>query len=476
MMRNIKNISELPGHPDPVIMEPDLSRVHEIFEGLADRYGKIFTVQFANRPMVVVADAKPLNFILCKRPELFGPYRRNSRILEAIKADGIETADGHDWKRQREIIAVSMESSYLARYFKNIKAVTDDLKSRWVAYGDNLSQTDLEAEIFGFSISVFTAIMFGDMADMPPGEREIAGNLLFNLAAVLSGRIDALLPQMHLESFSEDKDFEEEIKGILSVIENLVVHNRNILAGNNGTGKAGNQLQVLIETMEEEGLDIHTVKLTENILQILLASEPTTADTLLRVLHYIAANPHVQKEIQDEVDALSGQCGVIEDIKDIKKLKCIDAVILETMRISSVSRLVLVEAKTDLLLEDIEVPSGTPLVLLIAYCGLDKENFHQAAVFDHQRWRNESRVESKPHNSKAALGFGAGPRSCPGRGLAMLVMKTVIAMICKNFQIRRIPGKPVSKDTPFPLGFTIEIRDKGYDFPEIEIGEVDNVY
>lgn len=481
IMSIIKKISELPSHPDPVIMEPDLTRVHEIFEKLADRHGKMFTVQFADQLMMVVADAKILNFIVCKRPELFGPYRRNSRILEAIKTDGIETADGHDWKRQREIIAASMESIYLAQYFETIKAAVEALRNRWITYGENLAEINLEAEIFGFSISVFTSIMFGDMADMPADEREAAESLMFNLVSVLGKRIDALLPQMHLENISEDKDFEEAIKKLLTVIENRIAHSRNILAGNNKTGKIRSQLQVLMETIEKEGLANHDVKLTENILQLLLAAEPTTADTLLRVLHCIAENPQAQKDIQDEVYALLGDCSHIEDFKDIKKLKCIDAVILETMRIASSSRLVLVEAKTDLLLEDIEVPSGTPLVLLIAYCGLDAENFHQAAVFDHRRWQRESKAESEPHNSKAALGFGAGPRSCPGRGLAMLVMKTVLAMICANFQIRRVPETPLSNETmskhqPFSLGFTLKFRDRHHDFIAIESREIDNVY
>ncbi|MDO8844057.1 cytochrome P450 [Methylicorpusculum sp.] len=463
-----KNISELPCHPDPVTMKPDLDRAHEIFEQLADQYGKIFMVQFANQPMVVVSDAKLINFVLCKRQELFGPYHRNSKILEAIKSDGIEAADDHDWKQQREIIAASMESSHLNRYFENIKAVTEDLKNRWIAYGENLSKTDLEAEIFGFSISVFTAIVFGDMADKPEDERETAKNLLHNLLVILSKRIDALLPQMHLESFTRDKDFDEQIKEVLIIIESLIAHNRNLLTDNNGTGKAANMLQVLIEIMEEKGVDIRNVKLIENILLILLASEPTTADTLLRVLHYIGANPQVQKEIQDEVDAILGKCDIIENIKDIKKLRCIDAVIYESMRMSPVARFVLVEAKVDLLLDDIEIPCGTPLVLLIAYCAMDEENFHQAATFEHRRWCSESK-EDFSHNNKAFLGFGAGPRSCPGRGLAMLVMKTVLAMICGNFQICLVSGKPVldetvSKDKPFPLDFTVEIRGKNHDF------------
>lgn len=459
----INTIFELPSHPDPVMMDPDLNRAHEIFEGLAARYGKMFVVQFAGQPMVVVADAKPLNFILCKRPELFGPYRKNSGILQAIRSDGIETADDNDWRLQRELIATSMESSYLAEYFETVKEVTEALRQRWLGYGEHLSESDFEAEIFGFSASIFTMIMFGDMSYLPRDEKEAAGSLLINLAAVLGGRIDELLPQMHLENFSENKDFEVEIKNIVGIVENLIGYNKNLLARNDGGGAAKNLLQVLIGIMNAKGLSARQVKLTENVLQILLASEPTTADTLFRVLRYLAENPEVQTEIRNEVDAVSGKRGVIENIKDIKKLKFVDAAIMETMRIASVSRLVLVQAKTDLLLEEVEITGGTPLVLLTAYCGLEEENFHRADVFDYQRWHRDSRVDAEPHNGKAALGFGVGPRSCPGRGLAMLVMKTAVAMICGNFQIRLVGGKAApdgipSEGRPLPLGFTLELR------------------
>lgn len=460
----INTISELPSHPDSINLEPDLSRAHEVFERLAEGYGKMFVVQFAGNPMVVVADAKALNFILCKRPELFAPYRNNSRILEAIRSDGIETADDQEWRQQRELIARSMESKYLAQYFEIIKEVTEAFSQRWLDCAERLSESGFEAEIFGFSASVFTTIMFGDLTDLPPGEREDANSLLLNLAAVLGERIDELLPQMQLEKFSENKDFEEEISHIVRVIEKLIGHTEKSLARNDGVDTPQNLLQVLVETSNAMGLNAGQLKLTENILQILLASEPTTADTLIRVLHYLAGNPEVQTAIRNEVDAVLQKRGMIENLKDLKKLKCVDAAIAETMRIASVSRLVLVQAKTDLILEDVEIARGTPLVLLTAYCGLENENFHQAAVFDHQRWHGASRADTEPHNVKAALGFGAGPRSCPGRGLAMLVMKAAVAMICGNFQIcqnreKTAPDALNSEERPLSPGLRLNVLD-----------------
>jgi cytochrome P450 len=39
------------------------------------------------------------------------------------------------------------------------------------------------------------------------------------------------------------------------------------------------------------------------------------------------------------------------------------------------------------------------------------------------------------HNTKAFLYFGAGPRFCPGRYLASLEMKMVLATLSRNFSV-----------------------------------------
>ena len=39
------------------------------------------------------------------------------------------------------------------------------------------------------------------------------------------------------------------------------------------------------------------------------------------------------------------------------------------------------------------------------------------------------------HNPKAFLPFGTGPRFCPGRNLALIEIKMVLAMLCRNFTV-----------------------------------------
>lgn len=453
-----KALTELPSHTEPVVLDVALKQVHEVFEKLADQYGKFFTVRFADQPMVVIADADLIKFVLCRRPELFAPYRRNSSMLEAITADGIETADDDEWRQQRALIASAMESECLAQYFETIKTAVSGLKNRWLAYGESLSAANLETELFTFSIAVYTAIVFGDLSSIPADQREAAVERLHSTIAVLGERIDTLLPQMHAEHLSEDEGFELRIKEIRSLIGILIEQNRWPPHHDDGGGQPTNLLAVLIRLIAEKNWVPQQAKLVENLLQILLAAESTTANTLLRALRCLAANPPLLAEIEYEVCAVSRN-GIIADSKDVKKLKTIDAAVYETMRLWSVSRFVIMEAKTTVTLDGIEIPCGTPLVLLIGYCPLDEANFDRAAVFDHRRWRDENKEDSV-HNNNAFLGFGAGPRSCPGRGLAMLVMKTVLAMICTNFRIRPVSPTNNPENTLFSLDFALDQRER----------------
>jgi cytochrome P450 len=430
----MKAISDLPSHPEPITLVPDSSKIYEVFEQLANQYGNLFVVPFANQPLLVISDSGVISFVLRKKPDLFGPYQRKNKILEIIRLDGIEAADDSEWKQQREAMASALDSGMLAQYMENIKPVIESCKSRWISHGKTLSELDLEQEMFALSSAIFKAILFGDISELPIDQEAI--NTLYNLVAILSKRIDAMLPEMHLNDFSKNKISDNEIKSIFDLIEKIHLHNRDIFFGsNNGAPNATNMLQALLKAAHNKNLEAHEIKLIENILLIAMAAEPTTASALIKVLLFVAENPSVQKEIQQEVDTMLDDRSIVDSMEDLKKLKCIESVVNETLRISSVSHMIIREAKEDLLLEEVLVPRGTPLILLIGRCSVEEENFRQASEFKHHRWYNEYKAEFEPHNNKAFLAFGAGPRSCPGRILSMVVIKSVLATIFRCFTV-----------------------------------------
>jgi len=75
-----------------------------------------------------------------------------------------------------------------------------------------------------------------------------------------------------------------------------------------------------------------------------------------------------------------------------------------------------------------------------------------------ERWLTDEE-QTRPAKT---LSFGAGPRFCPGRNLALLESKTVLAMIARNFEWE-LYGGPVREAFEFaivPRGLRVLIRER----------------
>ena len=105
------------------------------------------------------------------------------------------------------------------------------------------------------------------------------------------------------------------------------------------------------------------------------------------------------------------------------------------MRHKPVAPLLAFEPYEDVELGGVKVPAGSIVHLLTGKVASEERNFADANAFRPERWL-EAGGQSRPgHDTQAFLPFGAGARFCPGRHLAMLEIKMVIAMLCRNFEV-----------------------------------------
>ena len=81
----------------------------------------------------------------------------------------------------------------------------------------------------------------------------------------------------------------------------------------------------------------------------------------------------------------------------------------------------------------------------------DERRFPLAQTFDPERWLSGVSATSA---KRVAMPFGAGPRLCPGRYLALLEMKMVMAMLLANFEIDSV-ATPDGGEAQEHLAFTM---------------------
>ena len=231
-----------------------------------------------------------------------------------------------------------------------------------------------------------------------------------------------------------------------------------------------NLLEAMIASADLPHSGVDDRDVAGNVLTMLLAGEDTTANTLAWMFHLMHANPATLRRATDEVDAVMRKVGAAPGdltMSGIDQLDYIEACIHETMRLKPVGPLNVVQALRDTAVAGVHVPRGTMVWCVMRHDTVLERNFACPAQFEPQRW-----LEGKDGNAAASaakrvsMPFGAGPRVCPGRYLALQEMKMVAAMFLSQFEIEMLApiGGGVTREqlafTMAPVGLQMRLRQR----------------
>ncbi len=125
----------------------------------------------------------------------------------------------------------------------------------------------------------------------------------------------------------------------------------------------------------------------------------------------------------------------------------------------------LVEAVRETVVGGLTVPTGTLLMCLTRPGAIDERHFPDPQTFRPARWVVGTGAPEVAGSAKrAAIPFGAGPRMCPGRYLAIAEIKMVIAMLLASFEVESVTtpdgGEPRERlaFSMSPVGLKLHLR------------------
>ena len=134
---------------------------------------------------------------------------------------------------------------------------------------------------------------------------------------------------------------------------------------------------------------------------------------------------------------------------------------------TAVLRFIALQARRDTAIADIRVPRGTVIWGLMRRGSVDPGHFPNPQAFDPARWLADGTAGHAASSAKrVSMPFGAGPRVCPGRYLALLEIKMVMAMLLAHFDIESAdtPGGGEAEErlafTMAPLGVQMRLRER----------------
>ncbi len=430
------------------------SRIHLTSEGWARRYGPIARVKVGRRRIIGISDSDAINEILRDRPEGFRRWAEQALVFDEMGLSGVFSAEGEQWKRQRRLVVTALNSNHLHRYFHVVRTSTERLYRRLAEAARTGRVLDIQQELTSYSVDITSALAFGhDLNTLERGESELQGHIQ-RAFGMLARRIAAPIPYWRYFKLPADRALDRSLAELHRAVGEFIAQARERIAARPELLAAPeNFLEGMIAAQQTD--DTFTDKeIVGNTLTLLFAGEDTTAHTLGWTIWLLGSRPEVQARLAAEASEILAENLFPTEYETVARFDYGEAVLRESMRIKSVSTMAPIEPLKDTTICDTHIPAGTRLLLLLRHAALGE----RADAFEPERWLDQDNSDPK------SLTFGAGPRFCPGRNLAMLEAKTALAMIARNFEIELDhSGGPVSEYfnfTMIPKGLRVRLRER----------------
>lgn len=452
------------------LLQLDLSQMHEQLEGWAKIYGPLYRLRIGPRDALVVARPDLIAGMLRDRPQGWSRLLSMQAVIHEMGIDGLFSAEGDAWRKQRRLVAAAFTPGHLKRYFPLIERITERLKEHLDLAARTGTWIDLQTALMRYSVDVTASLAFGIDVNTIQQPHNALQEHLDKLFPMLMRRMNAPFPYWRYIRLPVDRTFDRHLAAGHAAVRTFVQTARDRIATNPALAEhPTNLLEAMLTAHDADGGTLSEAEVAGNVFTMLLAGEDTTANTLAWSLYLLHTHPQAWQAVVEEVDAFLGADVIPRSIQTASGLATIEDCSNESMRLRPVAPLGYLENNTPTEIEGIALPAGTFVLCAMRSGAVDANTALDAAEFRPSRWRVATAVADNAAGAgdrqliAASMPFGAGPRICPGRYLAMLEMKMVLATIARNYQLVEVgteDGAPPREHMAFamsPVGLRMKI-------------------
>jgi cytochrome P450 len=225
------------------------------------------------------------------------------------------------------------------------------------------------------------------------------------------------------------KEFEFASNRLVEIAEAII--NKRLQSGE----KKDDDLLGILLSMRDQ---ISTDHIRDEVLTLILSGHETTANVMSWAFSYLAKNPNVRKQLEDEADnALwinENRTPTYQELEESSKVA--SAVLQETMRLAPPVWVAPRIATTDCIIDGIKIPKGAHVLVSQYVTHRNPRYFPEPEKWQPDRWLDSNFERSLPRG--AYFPFGGGSRKCLGEYFAIAEARLILLMVAKNF---RLTGK-----------------------------------
>jgi cytochrome P450 len=411
-----------------------------LFQHLAEKYGDIAHYKIGRHHIVFLNHPEYIREVLVVQNDNFIKERTVQRT-KMLLGEGMITSEDAEHRAQRQVAQPAFHRQRIQEYGV---AIVDQAARARESWKDG-EQRDIAIDMMHLTLKIVARTLFA--ADLQSEVLELADAInrimgLYNFLVMLPAAewLVHLRPP-GLAAFVKAR------KRIDAVVYRMIdAHRRR---GANG----GSLLDLMLAAASDEsrGDDSFGAQqaLRDQVITIFLAGYETVANALIWTWYLLSQNPECERRCYEEVDSVLQ--GRLPTAEDVPRLRYVEMVMAESMRLYPPAWAMGRYARNDFELGDYRLPARTTVLISQFVTHRDPRYFPDPLRFDPERFT----AEAKSKRAKFTyFPFGAGVRQCIGESFAWMQGVLVLATFLQKWKLRLVPGQRVE---PQPL---ITLRPK----------------
>ncbi|XP_032665500.1 uncharacterized protein LOC116841547 [Odontomachus brunneus] len=406
---------------------------------------KYYGFYATSRPIILLRDPELIKEVFIKNFDSFPNRRGFGELNETLFSNNLFSLRNQKWRDVRTLLSPAFTSSKMKTMFSLMTECAEDFTKSLSEMSADKGEIDMKDVFTRYTTDVIASCAFGikvnSMNDPTNnfytyGKEAISfiGNRIFKFLFVRA--FPTLARFLRLKFLSEDASnfFTDIVKTTITTRD-----------ATNFTRPDMIQLMMDMRGKRENERELSIDDMVAQAFVFFVGGFETSSTAMSFIAYQVAANPDIQAKLQQEIDEVLGNSHGEVTYETINRLKYLDMVISEVLRLYPPVMLLERQCERDYVFpptlpseKSFTLKKGQAIWVSVYAIHRDEKYYNEPEKFCPERFSDKNSF----YNSPCYLPFGLGPRMCIANRFALLEVKVLLFHLLAQCEL-----KPCSKTT-----------------------------
>lgn len=430
---NLQEMKKMKKEANRLVLDPNSNdifpRVFPHYHQWLAKYGETFLYWNGTKPTLFISDPELGKQILSSKFGFAVVAKTRPEVL-MLFGKGLSFIEGDVWVRHRRILNPAFSMDRLKVMTKGMVDCTLRMLEEWKIQNigeEVMIRMEINKDYRRLISDIIATTAFGSSyeegIELFRSQSELEEYFFASLTSVFIPGKQYLPTPTNLQLWKLDK----KVKGSIKRMIDARLKSNSMNYGDDLLG-----IMLKAATSKESEKTMRMDEIIEECKAVYISGQGNSMILLTWTTFLLSLHQDWQEKLREEV---FNECSnTIPDSDTFSKLKLMNMVLMESLRLYGPVIKMVREATQDMKIGHLDIPKGTSIIVPFLKTQTDKAIWGEdAQQFNPMRFENG--VSKAANHPNVLLPFSVGPRTCIAQNFAMMETKTVLTMILLRFRI-----------------------------------------